>query len=107
MANFLSGLSNLTPLVEMLNQNTMNKTGAISSLMQTQANAAQMMQTAKHQVENTQVAMQQAELKHQNDMWKVIQDTQTKIFEQTQETIQNRAKTQTKVFQNWGKTITG
>ena len=39
--------------------------------------------------------------KQQMERWKIMQDTQTKIFEIQQEVTVNRAKTQDKMFNKW------
>ena len=88
-------------------QNLMNGYSQYATDQQNNLSAAQMMQTTQQNTENSELAMQQSELKHENDLWKMVQDTQTAIYQQTQSTIQNRAKTNTKVFQKWGSTIAG
>ncbi len=39
--------------------------------------------------------------KQQMERWKILQDTQTKIFEIQQEVTVNKAKTQDKMFNKW------
>ncbi len=39
--------------------------------------------------------------KQQMERWKILQDTQTKIFETQQEVTVNKAKTQDKMFNKW------
>lgn len=39
--------------------------------------------------------------KSEMERWKILQDTQTKIFEIQQEVTVNRAKTQDKLFNKW------
>jgi TRAP-type mannitol/chloroaromatic compound transport system substrate-binding protein len=38
---------------------------------------------------------------HETNMWKQVNDTQTKVYEIQQEVILNRVKTTNKVFNNW------
>lgn len=39
--------------------------------------------------------------KQQMERWKILQDTQTKIFEIQQDVTVNKAKTQDKMFNKW------
>ena len=43
--------------------------------------------------------------KQQMERWKILQDTQTKIFEVQQEVTVNKAKTQDKMFNKWDEYI--
>jgi len=43
--------------------------------------------------------------KNQAERWKILQDTQTKIFEIQQDVTVNKAKTQDKMFQKWDQYI--
>ena len=43
--------------------------------------------------------------KQQMERWKIIQDTQTKIFEIMQDVTNNRSKTQDKMFNKWDEYI--
>ena len=45
--------------------------------------------------------------KQQMDRWKILQDTQTKIFEIQQDVTVNKAKTQDKMFKKWDEYIRG
>ncbi|HXE72242.1 MAG TPA: hypothetical protein VNO81_06240 [Candidatus Nitrosotenuis sp.] len=45
--------------------------------------------------------------KQQMERWKILQDTQTKIFEIQQDVTVNKAKTQDKMFQKWDDYIRG
>lgn len=45
--------------------------------------------------------------KQQMERWKILQDTQTKIFEIQQEVTVNKAKTQDKMFNKWDDYIRG
>lgn len=62
------------------------------------ANDYQQAQTIYTQVES----MTQ---KQEMERWKILQDTQTKIFEIQQETTVNRAKTQDKMYNKWDEYI--
>ncbi|MGI5843366.1 MAG: hypothetical protein ACOX9B_08595 [Candidatus Xenobium sp.] len=43
--------------------------------------------------------------KQQMERWKILQDTQTKIFEIQQDVTVNKAKTQDKMFNKWDEYI--
>ena len=43
--------------------------------------------------------------KQQMERWKIIQDTQTKIFEIMPDVTNNRSKTQDKMFNKWDEYI--
>ncbi|MCL5773636.1 MAG: hypothetical protein M1536_04580 [Firmicutes bacterium] len=45
--------------------------------------------------------------KQQMERWKILQDTQTKIFEIQQDVTVNKAKTQDKMYQKWDEYIRG
>ena len=45
--------------------------------------------------------------KQQMERWKILQDTQTKIFEIQQDVTVNKAKTQDKMFNKWDEYIRG
>lgn len=45
--------------------------------------------------------------KQQMERWKIMQDTQTKIFEIQQEVTVNKAKVQDKMFNKWDDYIKG
>jgi hypothetical protein len=45
--------------------------------------------------------------KQQMERWKILQDTQTKIFEIQQDVTVNKAKTQDKMFDKWDDYIRG
>lgn len=64
---------------------------------------------ATDQMQSEQVAMQIAveRQKHEWTKWKILQDTQTKIFEIQQDVTLNRAKTQDKLFNKWDDYIKG
>ena len=51
--------------------------------------------------------MQADAQKSQMNRWKILQDTQTKIFEIQQDVTVNRAKTQDKMFGKWDEYIRG
>ena len=68
---------------------------------------AQMSQTDQLQAEQTAYQMAAEREKHEWTKWKIIQDTQTKIFEIQQDVTLNRAKTQDKIFNKWDEYIRG
>lgn len=70
----------------------------VSAMMQMQNNDFQNAQTI-----NTQ--MQSDNQKQQMSRWKILQDTQTKIFEIQQDVTQNKASTQDKAFKKWDEYI--
>lgn len=45
--------------------------------------------------------------KQQMQRWKILQDTQTKIFEIQQDVTVNKAKVQDKMFEKWDDYIRG
>jgi len=53
------------------------------------------------------IQMQADAQKQQMQRWKILQDTQTKIFEITQEVTVNKAKVQDKIFEKWDSYIRG
>lgn len=66
----------------------------------------QMFQNMQMQNEQTQMSMMNNQLMHETNMWKQVEEVQTKIFETRQEVLSNRSKAQTKAFNNWTKAIT-
>jgi len=70
----------------------------IAAATQMQNNQFQNAQTIYTQIQadNQKQAMQR---------WKILQDTQTKIFEIQQDVTANKAKTQDKAFQQWDQYI--
>lgn len=76
--------------------------------MLTQMMSALQMQNNEYQSATTiQAQMAADNQKQQMERWKLAQDTQTKVFEITQEVTVHRAKTQDKVFQHWDQYIRG
>ncbi|MBM3461345.1 MAG: hypothetical protein FJX76_04515 [Armatimonadetes bacterium] len=49
--------------------------------------------------------MQADAQKQQMERWKILQDTQTKIFEIQQDVTVNKARTQDKMFNKWDEYI--
>jgi len=74
--------------------------GSSSALTQAQLQATDAMQT-----DQVQTQIQAERQKHEWNKWKIIQDTQTKIFEIQQDVTLNRAKTQDKIFGKWDEFI--
>ena len=60
-------------------------------------------QMQNNQTIQTQMAMDAQ--KQSAERWKIMQDTQTKIFEIQQDVTVNRAKTQDKAFQGWDQYV--
>ena len=68
------------------------------------SNAASMAQMAASDFQNAQTIytqMQADAQKQEMSRWKILQDTQTKIFEIQQDVTVNKAKTQDKMFNKW------
>lgn len=53
------------------------------------------------------IQMQADAQKQQMERWKILQDTQTKIFEIQQDVTVNKAKTTDKMFNKWDEYIRG
>ena len=74
--------------------------------MLTQTMSAMQMQNNDYQNAMTIQAQVAADnQKQQMERWKILQDTQTKIFEIQQDVTANKAKTQDKAFQQWDQYI--
>ena len=74
------------------------------------SNAASMAQMAASDLQNAQTIytqMQADAQKQEMSRWKILQDTQTKIFEIQQDVTVNKAKTQDKMFNKWDEYIRG
>ena len=61
----------------------------------------QMFMSDYQQAQTIQTTTAMGAQKQQMERWKIMQDTQTKIFEIQQEVTVNRAKTQDKMFNKW------
>jgi hypothetical protein len=75
-----------------------------------QANSAsqlQMFLNDLQQAQTIQTSIIADAQKQQMQRWKILQDTQTKIFEIQQETTVHKAKTQDKMFDKWDEYIRG
>jgi hypothetical protein len=70
----------------------------LMSAMQMQNNDYQNAQTIATQ-------MQSDNQKQQMERWKILQDTQTKIFEIQQDVTANKAQTQDKAYKKWDEYI--
>jgi hypothetical protein len=68
---------------------------------------AQMQQTDQLQTEQTAMQMAAERQKAEWTKWKVLQDTQTKMYEIQQDVTLNRAKTQDKMYNKWDEYIRG
>ena len=73
----------------------MDQIAAATQMQNNQFNNAQTIYT-QIQADNQKQAMER---------WKILQDTQTKIFEIQQDVTANKAKTQDKAFQQWDQYI--
>ncbi len=73
---------------------------SVASLAQMQANDVQNAQTIYTE-------MQAQAQKSEMGRWKILSDTQTKIFEMQQEATVNKAKSQDKMFNKWDEYIRG
>ena len=65
-------------------------------------------QMQNNQFQNAQTIYSQIQADNQKqamERWKILQDTQTKIFEIQQDVTANKAKTQDKAFQQWDQYI--
>ncbi len=76
-----------------------------SSNMTNQVNAQNMIQTTQIQVEEMQTSMAAAAEKAEWNKWKIVQDTQNKIYEIQQTVTVDKAKTQDKMFNKWDEYI--
>lgn len=75
-----------------------------------QANTAaqfQMFMSDFQQAQTISTAIAADAQKHQMERWKILQDTQTKIFEIQQEVTVHKAKAQDKMFKKWDDYIKG
>lgn len=82
--------------------------GALTSLGSSQTMQASMAQMAASDQQNAlsiYTSMAADAQKSQMNRWKILQDTQTKIFEIQQDVTVNRAKTQDKMFGKWDEYI--
>jgi hypothetical protein len=61
----------------------------------------QMFMSDYQQAQTIQATTAMEAQKQQMERWRIMQDTQTKIFEIQQEVTVNRAKTQDKMFNKW------
>ena len=73
----------------------------------TAASIAQMTANDYQNAQSIYTSMQADAQKSQMNRWKILQDTQTKIFEIQQDVTVNRAKTQDKMFGKWDEYIRG
>ena len=65
------------------------------------ATVAQMQMSDLQQSQTISVQIAASAQKSEMERWKILSDTQTKIFEMQQEVTLNRAKTQDKLFNKW------
>ena len=85
----------------------MNLVGSLLGGM-TESTVASMLQMKANDKQNAQsiyTAIAADAQKSQMNRWKILQDTQTKIFEIQQDVTVNRAKTQDKMFGKWDEYI--
>jgi hypothetical protein len=69
------------------------------------ASLTQMAVADQLQAQTKQTEMMSDTLKHQAERWKILRETQTKIFEIQNEVTINQAKTQDKMFNKWSDYI--
>lgn len=65
----------------------------------------QMFMTDFQQAQTIQTQIAADAQKQQMERWKILQDTQTKVFEIQQDVTVNKAKTQDKMFNKWDEYI--
>lgn len=65
----------------------------------------QMTQNDFNNAQTIATQMQADAQKQQMERWKILQDTQTKIFEIQQDVTANKAQTQDKAFKKWDEYI--
>ena len=75
--------------------------------LSTAASVAQMAASDAQNAQTIYTQMQADAQKQEMSRWKILQDTQTKIFEIQQDVTVNRAKTQDKMFGKWDEYIRG
>ncbi len=103
MSNFLSnilggGNSALNDMLMIGASNAANNSASVMTI-------AQLEQQSSIQVEQSQMAMAAYRERAEWDKWKLMQDTQTKIYEIQQDVAINKAKTQEKMFQKWDEVV--
>ncbi len=69
------------------------------------ASIAQMALSDQMQAQTIQTQMMADTQKQQAERWKILRETQTKIFEIQQDVTVNQAKTQDKMFNKWSDYI--
>ncbi|MBI3929411.1 MAG: hypothetical protein HY319_27950 [Armatimonadetes bacterium] len=72
-----------------------------------QASQMQMQATDQQQAQTIQTQIAADAAKQRSERWKIMNDTQTKIFEITQDTTVNKAKTADKAFNAMDQYIRG
>ncbi len=65
----------------------------------------QLQQNDYNNAQTVAIQMQADAQKQQMERWKILQDTQTKIFEIQQDVTVNKAKTTDKMFNKWDEYI--
>ena len=71
------------------------------------ASLSQMVLSDQQQAQTIQTQMMADTQKQQAERWKILRETQTKIFEIQQDVTVNQAKTQDKMFNKWSDYIRG
>lgn len=74
-------------------------------ILSSAASVAQMAASDAQNAQTIYTQMQASAQKNEMERWKILQDTQTKIFEIQQEVTVNRAKVQDKMFGKWDEYI--
>ena len=73
--------------------------------MQNASNAMMMLNNANIKLQENELSMQMAQQKSEWNMWKMVEDTQNKIYEIQQTVAVDQAKTQDKMFNKWDEYI--
>ncbi|MBQ7528537.1 hypothetical protein IJT10_01350 [bacterium] len=73
----------------------------ILSSLSSAASAYQMVATDMQNAQTIETQIQATAQKSEMERWKIMNDTQTKIFEIQQDVTLNRAKSQDKLYNKW------
>lgn len=84
--------------------NIMSISNAAQNL-QNLSNAMTMVNNANIKLQENELSMAMAQQKSEWNMWKMVEDTQNKIYEIQQTVAVDQAKTQDKMFNKWDEYI--
>lgn len=73
--------------------------------LQNASNAQMMLNNANIKLQENELSMAMAQQKSEWNMWKMVEDTQNKIYEIQQTVAVDQAKTQDKMFNKWDEYI--